>query len=298
MSYSSLKRDFEISNEGTHVQLVANQEEMLSVEELIKRINGDKYMISMDQILEADKQRTQVSKPMELLPLAADAMPVLVTDIQGDAPVQEEELDLGIQHDVPVSEGVVLIHRDVLDDEEAAMESAWGEHHAVVVQEAQVCENVGVSVQAAEEVVRVTRDNSERQFPEEEHRDDHRRTEGQVEEVNQTEEVEKPVEESENKLVEEQEISPQNLPAKPTKPSKKSKKEKPKKPSGPIDPKAHIVVVDSTIPSTVRPTEIREESQHADNSYVDLSSQMINDMNQGFFDSVLENENVTVTYVH
>ena len=293
-----MKRDFEVSNEGTHVQLVANQEEILSVEDLIKRINGDKYMISMDQILEADKQRTQISKPLGLLPLAADAMPVLVTDIQGDAPVQEEELDLGIHPNVPASEGVVLIHRDVLDDEEAAMDSAWGEQHAVVVQEAQVCENIGVSVQGAEEVVRVTRDNSERQFPEEEQRDDLRTTEGPVEEVNQVEVVERPVEESENKLVEEQEENPHNLPTKPTKPSKKSKKEKSKKPSVPIDPKAHIVIVDSTIPSTVQPTATREEAQHADNSYVDLSSQMINDMNQGYFDSTVENENVNVTYVH
>lgn len=277
--------------------MVASQEEILSVEDLIKRINGDKYMISMDQILEADKQRTQVPKPMELLPLSADAMPVLVTDIQGDAPLQEEELDLGIQQEQPVT-GVVLIHRDVLDDEEAATESAWGERSAVVVNDAQVCENIGVSLQVAEEVVRVTRDNSERQFSEEEHEVENRRMEESIEENTKPTEqpMNKPAEELVDKPIEE-DPNPLQHP-KPSKQSKKARKEKSKMASAPIDPKAHIVIVDSTIPNTVRPTVPSEEIPHADDGYVDLSSQMINDMNHGYFDSTLKNENVMVTYVH
>ena len=224
-----------------------------------------------------------------------------MTGIQNDAPVQEEELDLDIQHDHVPSEGVVLIHRDLLDDEEAEMESAWGTQHEIVVQEAQVCESVGVSVQSAEEVVIVTRDDSERQTTQDELRDDERIVEendnpaGNVDKP--IEEVDKPVDEPNIRLTEEQDSNSRN-PNKPMKPSKRTKKEKARESTASINPKAHIVVVDSTISDNVKPTVTHEESQHADNDYIDLSSQMINDMNRGVFDSVLENKNVTVTYVH
>ena len=264
-------------------------------------------------------------KPIEAIPLAADEMPVIVTGIQSDSnphPYLQEDI-LFFDNDRPPSgEGdhnIVLIHRDILDNEEPTQASAWGTCEVVSFPEIQIIPQTGLGV-------RVIEPSAERQ---QECGDDHDYDHDYDHDNKEKEDLSvdgqmKPIgndnriavvdtvsmdlseqqrastnEEEEGKEVEKKKEKSTTM-------KKERKKKKQEKHCKSSNPKADLVIVDIAIPVEQHPPSpsTNEKSNEivdgdtGEDEYVDLSAQMIHDLNNGLFDVYVEDKNVHVTHFH
>ena len=277
-----------------------------------------------------------MQKPIEAIPLAADDMPVIVTGIQSDPQSHTQEDILLIDDNPPPNDqgdhNIVLIHRDMLDNEEPTQASAWGTCEIVSVPAVQIIAqpNLGVRVleppsgreQASEEDEmnsnRNTNRNTNRNEDGEEGKMEHLLMGGQVKPVGNDDQivvmdsVSRDLSEqqraSSNEEEKEDEKKKQEKQKSAMKKEKKKKRQEKRNQSS--NPKAELVIVDVAMPTKQYPpppppppsdqsNEIVVVDDHVEgDEYVDLSAQMIHDMNNGLFDVYVEDKNVHVTRFH
>lgn len=282
LSYSSLKNDPAPS--AVHVQLVQPQD--YSVNDLLQNISESRSL-NIPQIMRAGELKP-AEPQLPVVPIS------VLKRVQTSTPLHPEE-EVKVEAPKYKGEGVVLIHRDYLDMDEPTQQSAWSHVPVVTVVNAKVDEGVQVRIADQERDSEAQSERGEVEVVEEREAEERREKEEEAkqEEVNDT---------NMDMHSERQMRANANQPSQsnqkpPAKESKKGKKRKA------VNPKDNIVVLDTHISADdakpVAPTleTVSLIPVHTEDEYVDVSAQMIDDMNTGRFEPATVNKNVFVTHI-
>ena len=264
---------------------------------ILQLLQDAKLDLSVDQLLTLDARNRRMQK--EAISLSEGEMPITITELpKAEYEVQENPLLEDMQQ--PSRQGVTLIHRDVLDNEMPSRASAWGRTEsraeseqnppcAVVVtsqeqqeqqEQQEKQENlVMMNMDAADVVIAIeaeANDKDEKTTP----RSNNAQTCEMCQEDDEATQAGETVIETNKRT------------------SKRGKRKKEKKENRGRNPKENIVIADAVIHDAQMrlPGELPLQS-HADDSFVDVSSQMIHDLNYGHFDHNAANANVHVTVI-
>lgn len=244
----------------------------------------------------------------------------------------------------PCGNGIVLIHRDMLDNEEATQGSAWGTSNHLSSHQPSIIPSTPLGVQIlSSHAVDQTNESGQRVGHEQAEmgrrdyeRDDNEEEKGLcervvssdlseqqhaseetivvplavtahdgniVQEVNDKETKDDRKDKNDRKLKEKKKEK-----EKEEKEGRRKGKEKtkPSKYTPPENPKNRVVAVDEVMPKNLLPPTpspaiqllMEVEDAQVESDYVDLSAQMIHDMNTGRFDVVVSDKNVFQSYIH
>lgn len=272
LSYSSLKGDPVPST--FHVGLMQSQD--YSVNDLLRNISESRSL-NIPQIMRAGELKPSEPLQLPMLPLA------MMKSAQTSSLPPQEEMPK-IEFPKRKGNGVVLIHRDYLDTDEPAQQSAWSVVPVVTVVDGKVD---GVVQMKVVDDGRSSEAQSERE----------------VEVVDREEEKEKEEKTKEMETQSERPTKATDDVSRHQKPPEKTPKAKKGRKRKAVNPKDNIVVVETHISDdNVQPVAPSLEPvspipAHAEGEYVDVSAQMIDNLNAGRFEPATVNKNVFVTYV-
>ena len=274
---------------------------------ILQLLQDAKLDLSVDQLLTLDARNRRMQK--EAISLFEGEMPITITELpKAEYEVRENPLLEDMQQ--PSRQGVTLIHRDVLDNEMPSRASAWGRTEsraeseqnppcAVVVTSQEQQEHqeqqekqenlVMINMDAADVVIAIEAEANDKD-------------EKSTSRSNNAQTCEMCQEDDEATQAGETVIETNK------RTSKRGKRKKEKKENRGRNPKENIVIADAVIHDAQMrwererrvmsrlPGELPLQS-HADDSFVDVSSQMIHDLNYGHFDHNAANANVHVTVI-